>query len=199
MLGEGDLEADAIELAHMLDVKIYVGPAFEEEKTGGTFIVNRNLIVGEAAVSGISTFDDVVIYTIKGIPSKGEEIAELFELLGDLKVNLNVVAQQPYQGDTSVVSFSCEHDDIKRIDEALAINARFNTLETEKKEDICMISLVGVGMATHTGVAGKVFATLAEQGIPHYNITTSEISISATINEADKSQAIVSLAEAFGL
>ncbi len=199
MLGEGDLEADAIELAHMLDVKIYVGPAFEEEKTGGTFIVNRNLIVGEAAVSGISTFDDVVIYTIKGIPSKGEEIAELFELLGDLKVNLNVVAQQPYQGDTSVVSFSCEHDDIKRIDDALAINARFNTLETEKKEDICMISLVGVGMATHTGVAGKVFATLAEQGIPHYNISTSEISISATINAADKAQAIVSLAEAFGL
>jgi aspartokinase len=67
--------------------------------------------------------------------------AELFELLGELKVNLNVVAQQPYQGDTSVVSFSCEH----------------------------------------------------------YNITTSEISISATINEADKAQAIVSLAEAFGL
>lgn len=199
MLGEGDLEADALELAHMLDVKVYVGPAFEEEKTGGTYIVNRNLIVSEAAVSGISTFEDVVIYTIKGIPNQGEELTELFELLGELKVNLNVISQQPYQGDTSVVSFSCEKDDIERIDNALAINARFNSLETEKKDDICMISLVGVGMATHVGVAGKVFATLAENDIPHYNITTSEISISATIDADNLSKAVVALAEAFGL
>ena len=199
MLGEGDLEADAIQIAQMLDVKIYVGPAFEEEKTGGTYIVNRNLIVSEAAVSGISTFDDVVIYTIKGIPNDGDEIAELFELLGELKVNLNVISQQPYQADSSVVSFSCEQDDIERIDKALAINARFKDLETAKQEDICMISLVGVGMATHVGVAGTVFATLAEQGIPHYNITTSEISISATIDAENKAKAVVALAEAFRL
>ena len=199
MLGEGDLEADALELAHMLDVKVYVGPAFEEEKTGGTYIVNRNLIVGEAAVSGISTYEDVVIYTIKGIPNQGEEIAELFELLGELKVNLNVISQQPYQEDTSVVSFSCEKGDIERIDNALAINARFNTLETEKQDNICMLSLVGVGMATHVGVAGKVFATLAENDIPHYNITTSEISISATIDAENLSKAVVALAEAFKL
>ena len=199
MLGETDLEAEAVELANMLDVQIYVGPAFEEEKTGGTYIVNRNLIVEEVAVSGINTYDNVVIYTIKGIPNQGEEIAELFELLGELKVNLNVISQQPYQGDTSVVSFSCETPDVERIDNALAINARFKDLETEKQDDICMISLVGVGMATHVGVAGKVFATLAEQEIPHYNITTSEISISATIDAANKARAVVALAEAFRL
>ena len=62
-----------------------------------------------------------------------------------------------------------------------------------------MISLVGVGMATHVGVAGKTFATLAEAGIPHYNITTSEISISATVDADDKAKAVVALAEAFRL
>lgn len=62
-----------------------------------------------------------------------------------------------------------------------------------------MLSLVGVGMATHVGVAGKVFATLAENDIPHYNITTSEISISATIDAENLSKAVVALAEAFGL
>ena len=200
MLGDGDLEAEAIELASMLDVKLYVGPALKEDHSGGTYIVSRkNIVVEEAAVSGISTFDDVVIYTIKGIPNQGEEIAELFELLGDLKVNLNVISQQPYQDGTSVVSFSCEKGDIDRIDNALAINARFKGLETEKKEDICMISLVGVGMATHVGVAGKTFATLAEAGIPHYNITTSEISISATVDADNKAKAVVALAEAFRL
>jgi len=200
MLGDGDLEAAAIELASMLDVKLYVGPALKEDHTGGTYIVSReSIVIEEAAVSGISTFDDVVIYTIKGIPNRGEEIAELFELLGDLKVNLNVISQQPYQGETSVVTFSCGADDIDRIDSALAINARFKDLETEKLDDICMISLVGVGMATHVGVAGKTFATLAEAGIPHYNITTSEISISATIDAANKAKAVVALAEAFRL
>ena len=199
MLGEGDLEALSVELAKTLDVKIYVGPAFDDDKSGGTYIVNKNIIVEEAAVSGISTYDDVVIYTIKGIPSDGEEIAELFELLGDLKVNLNVISQQPYQDDTCVVSFSCERPDIENIDKALAINARFNQLETVKQENICMISLVGVGMASHVGVAGKVFATLAEAGIPHYNITTSEISISATIDAENRSAAVVALAEAFQL
>ncbi len=199
MLGEGDLEAEALQLADMLDVKLYVGPAFEKEKTGGTYIVDRKLIVGESAVSGISTYDGVVIYTIKGIPNQGDVVAELFELLGELKVNLNVISQQPYQENTSVVSFSCEKDDIERIDEALSINARFNSLDTSKFEDVCMISLVGVGMATHVGVAGKVFSTLAEEGIPQYNITTSEISISATIDAANKAKAIVALAEAFNL
>lgn len=199
MLGESDLEAEAIELGKMLDVQIYVGPAFEEEKTGGTYIVNKNIIVEEAAISGISTYDDVVIYTIKGLPNTGEEVAELFELLGDLKVNLNVISQQPYQDGTCVVSFSCERPDIERIDAALEVNARFKELETVKQDDICMLSLVGVGMATHVGVAGKVFATLAEAGIPHYNITTSEISITATIDAEHKSEAVVALAEAFQL
>lgn len=199
MLGDGDLEAEAIELASMLDVKLYVGPALKEDHSGGTYIVNRNIIVEEAAVSGISTYDDVVVYTIKGVPNQGDQIAELFELLGDLKVNLNVISQQPYKGDTCVVSFSCGNDDIERIDNALAINARFRGLETQRKDAICMISIVGVGMATHVGVAGKTFATLAEAGIPHYNITTSEISISATIDAANKAEAVVALAEAFNL
>lgn len=199
MLGEGDLEATAVELANTLDVKIYVGPALEDDESKGTYIVNKNIIVEEAAVSGISTYDNVVIYTIKGVPTDGEEIAELFELLGELKVNLNVISQQPYQDDNCVVSFSCEKDDIERIDNALAINARFNQLETVKMDNICMISLVGVGMASHVGVAGKVFATLAEAGIPHYNITTSEISISTTVDAENRSAAVVALAEAFQL
>ena len=80
MLGDGDLEAEAIELASMLDVKLYVGPALKEDHSGGTYIVSRkNIVVEEAAVSGISTFDDVVIYTIKGIPNQGEEIAPTSE------------------------------------------------------------------------------------------------------------------------
>ena len=62
-----------------------------------------------------------------------------------------------------------------------------------------LISVVGAGMANHAGVAGKVFSVLAEEGIWHYNITTSEISISAAIDSENKAQAIVALSEAFRL
>ena len=61
------------------------------------------------------------------------------------------------------------------------------------------ISVVGVGMATHTGVAAKVFGVLAEEGISYYQITTSEISISFTIDPCNKSKAVGALSRAFGL
>lgn len=198
-LGETDLEAGAIELAKTLGVEVFVGPAFNENRIGGTFIVDRSVIVQEAAVSGISVSDDIVIYTIKDIATSGDAVSELFEMLGDLSVNVDVISQQTYSENACAVSFSCSGGDIEAIDKAFAGNSRFCNLEVMKKEDICLVSLVGVGMTTHVGVAGKTFATLAENGIRHYNITTSEISISAAIDSDKKNEAVIALSEAFRL
>ena len=66
MLGESDLESRAIELAKAFGVEVYVGPAMEEEKSGGTYIMDRSLIVQEAAVTGLTVSDDIVVYTLKG-------------------------------------------------------------------------------------------------------------------------------------
>ena len=67
------------------------------------------------------------------------------------------------------------------------------------EEDLAMISLVGVGMATHSGVASEVFNVLAANDIKYYQITTSEISISVTVDMEWKSKAAIALAEAFEL
>ena len=67
------------------------------------------------------------------------------------------------------------------------------------QDHLCLVSVVGVGMATHVGVAGTVFKTLAENEIRHYNITTSEISISTAIDIADQTRAVIALSEAFSL
>ncbi|MGN0657961.1 MAG: ACT domain-containing protein [Emergencia sp.] len=199
LLGDSDLESRAVELARAFDVKLYVGPAFEPERTGGTYIMDRSFIVQEGAVAGIAVSDNIVIYTLKGMPATGERIAELFEVLGDLEVNIDMISQQTCSSDICAVSFSCERERMEEIDRAFEGNQRLRDLEITRKEDLSLISLVGAGMASHTGVAGKVFGTLAAGGIRHYNITTSEISISAAVDTAQKAQAVVALSEAFQL
>lgn len=199
LLGGSDLESRAIELAKAFGVKVYVGPALEEEKYGGTYIMDRSLIVQEAAVTGITVSDDIVVYTLKGLPTAGDRIAELFELLSDLEVNIDMISQQTCSQNCCAVSFSCGKDKIAQIDKAFESNLRMRDLEISKQEHLSLVSLVGVGMASHVGVAGKVFGVLAQQGIHHYNITTSEISISAAIDNDQRAQAVVALSEAFSL
>jgi len=198
-LGESDLERRAVELAKGLNVKIYVGPAFDEEKKRGTCIMSRNMIVQESAVSAISTSDDIVIYTIRGISTKGDILAELFEMLGDLGVNIDVISKQTCSDHSCAVSFSCGRDKIETIDKAFSQNHRFRDLDTARQQDICLISLVGVGMASHVGVAGRAFSVLADHDIRTYNITTSEISISASIDRDRKAEAVIALSEAFSI
>ena len=199
ILGDNDLESRAIEIGKTKGVQIYVGPAFEDDKSGGTYIVNRNVVVEEAAVSGISVYDNILIYTLKGISVNGDMVAELFETLGDLGVNIDVISQQTCSPDSCAVSFSCGVEDEELIDKSFESNFRFRDLDIAKKGDICLVSLVGAGMASHVGVAGKVFVTLARAGIRHYNITTSEISISAAVDSDLKAEAVIALSEAFAL
>lgn len=199
LLGESDLESRAIELANNFGVKIYVGPAFDTDKSGGTYIMDRKIIVQEGAVTGIRTSNNIVVYTMRGIPVHGDAIAELFEMLGDMSVNIDVISQQTCTAETCALSFSCDSDNIEIIDKALDSNVRFRELDITKEENICLVSLIGVGMASHVGVAGKTFAVLAQNGIRHYNITTSEISISAVIDADKRADAIIALSEAFNL
>lgn len=199
LLGENDLESRAIELASAFGVKLYVGPAFEAEQNGGTYIMDRSFIVQEGAVTGLAVSDDIVVYTLKGLPAVGGEIAELFELLGDLDVNIDMISQQTCSENSCAVSFSCGREKIADIDQAFASNQRLRDLEIYRQDDLSLVSVVGAGMASHTGVASKVFSVLASKGVRHYNITTSEISISAAIDSGQKGTAVVALSEAFQL
>lgn len=199
LLGKSDLESRALELGKRFDVKIYVGPALSNDKNGGTYIMDRSLIVKEAAVTGISLSDDIVVYTLNGISGKGDAIAELFQLLGDLEVNIDMISQQSGESGLSAVSFSCGKNKIPDIDKAFAGNQRLRNLKIGKRDDLTLVSIIGVGMASHVGVASKVFSVLASENIRHYNITTSEISISAAIDASNRSKAMVALGEAFDL
>ena len=97
------------------------------------------------------------------------------------------------------MAFSCDERQSAALDKALAENQTLSAINTEKQSGLALISLVGTGMASHSGVAGKVFTVLANEGIRYYQITTSEISISVTVDNSNKGKAVIALGEAFNL
>lgn len=197
--GEMELEGRAIELANKYNVKLFIGDFESTDKSGGTYIMNQNLIVESMPVTGISITEDCVIYTLKGIQNDGTAVADLFELLGTLDINIDMISQQIAEDGSCTVSFSCDSDQTASLDDAVASNELLSALNIEKQTDLSMISVVGVGMASHSGVASKVFSVLANQKIKYYQITTSEISISVTVDKENKGSAVVALGEAFNL
>lgn len=198
-LGDIKLEGRAIELASKYNVEVFIGDPTKEDSTGGTYIMNQNLIVESMPVTGISISENCVIYTLKGIRNDGAAVADMFELLSRLDINIDMISQQIAGDGTCNVVFSCDERQSAALDKALAENQTLSAINTEKQSGLALISLVGTGMASHSGVAGKVFTVLANEGIRYYQITTSEISISVTVDNSNKGKAVIALGEAFNL
>ena len=150
-------------------------------------------------VTGISISDDCSIYSLQGMKNDGIAIADLFQILANLNINVDMISKQTYGDNLCTVSFSCTDAQSAELDAALENNGNLKGITLKKQPNLSIISLVGVGMATATGVASKVFTILAKEGIMYYQITTSEISISVTVNRDEKIKAVIALCEAFGL
>ena len=196
LLGENPLESRAIELASTYDVELRIDKPFGK---GGTRIMSQNLIVESTPVSGVSISENAVIYTLKGISNKGDAVAALFDALGNLDINIDMISQQSESKGTCTVSFSCEASQAAGLEDSFNNIPSLDGIDVSKQDGLSMVSIVGVGMASHTGVASKVFSVLASEGIEHYQITTSEISISVTVDRENRGKAVVALGEAFNL
>ncbi len=204
-LGADKVETRAVELAKKYNVKLFLGKSLEKDKSKGTYIVNKemivneNLVVEDMPVTGMGIQDEISIFTLRNVPSDGKAVAECFRILGDLGINVDMISQQMAADGTCTVSFSCDDKQGNTLEAELAKQDEFKDIVIDRVSDLAMISLVGVGMATHSGVSGKVFQILAENGIRYYHITTSEISISVTVAMDQKLKAAIALCRAFHL
>ena len=193
------LETRSVELAKKYNVKLYIGKSLETDKRKGTYVMNDSIYIEEMPVTGISISDDCSIYSLRGMENDGVVVANLFQLLADLHINVDMISKQAYGDNKCTVSFSCTDPQAKDLDRAIENHEILSEILIEKQSNLSILSLVGVGMATATGVASKVFSILAKEGIMYYQITTSEISISVTVNRDEKIKAVIALCEAFGL
>lgn len=204
-LGGDKIETRAVELAKKYNVRLYLGKIFNENKEEGTFVVNKeeimnkNIYMEDMPVTGIGTQDNVSIFTLRNIPADGKATAECFGILAELNVNVDLISQQASAEDKFMISFSCDTEQGKLLQQKLEEREFFRDIEISRTDDLAIISLVGVGMATHSGVASKVFRILAEKEIRYYHITTSEISISISVDMQWKLKAAIALAMGFHL
>ncbi|MDD2189389.1 MAG: aspartate kinase [Eubacteriales bacterium] len=197
--GAAILETRSVELAKKYNVKLYIGKSLESDKRKGTYVMNDTFYIEEMPVTGISISDDCSIYSLQGMKNDGIVIASLFQLMADHNINVDMISKQIYGDNLCTVSFSCTDAQSEELDAVIENSDILDGITLKKQTNLSIISLVGVGMATSPGVASKVFAILAREGITYYQITTSEISISVTVNQDEKIKAVIALCEAFGL
>ncbi|MEG1930329.1 MAG: aspartate kinase [Anaerovorax sp.] len=198
-LGNEILETRSIELAKKYSVDLFIGKALETDKRKGTKIMNETILVEDMPITGITMSDNCTIYSMRNMENDGVAVADLFCLLAESNINVDMISKQIDGNGKCTVSFSCTEEQAKDLDAAIASNQKLGRIEIGKQRNLSILSLVGVGMATCAGVASKVFSILAKEGIPYYQITTSEITISVTVDQDKKMKAVIALCESFGL
>jgi len=198
-LGAKVLQTRSVALAMVHQVRVRVLSSFED--LPGTLVVSEEEIVEQEIVSGIAYSRGEAKVTVVGLEDRPGQVSHLFAPLAEQNVNVDMIVQSASEDGTSTdLTFTVPEDDLARAVDVLETNK-----ETMKFRDlvytagVVKVSVVGVGMRSHAGVARKMFDTLAEKGINVQVISTSEIKISVIINAEYTELAVRALHTAYGL
>ncbi len=170
-------------------------------KKTGTFVVDENKLIEKEIVSGVSYSNNESKLTLSGIADKPGISATIFGLLANNNINVDMIVQNTSQdGVTANITFTVPNGEIYNTKKLLEDNQNlidFKSIETDT--NISKISVIGMGMMSQSGVAKKMFTTLAENSINILAISTSEIKISVLIDKKFTKIAVKSLHEAYNL
>lgn len=197
-LGAGIMELRAVEIGCKYQIPIYV--ASSQHDITGTTIRGVDHNMEENVITGLSISDDVLMVTISNLEFKVENIAIVFEKLAEANINVDMISQTgPINGIVNL-SFTASTDDYDVIKEVMQqLKKQYQEIDIELEDDITKVSVIGVGMLNQSGVTEKIFRILANHHISFRQVTTSEISISYTINKKDKATTVAVLAGELGL
>jgi aspartate kinase len=138
--------------------------------------------------------------TLRGVPDRPGVAATLFNRMAQANVNVDMIVQNVSLDGVTDISFTVSRPDLRKtMDACLLIQRDIGAREVIADEDIAKISVVGIGMRSHTGVAAKMFDTLAKRGINIEMISTSEIKVSCIVRESQAEEAVRALHSAFEL
>ena len=170
-------------------------------KQSGTLVVDENKLIEKEIVSGVSFSNNESKLTLSGIADKPGISATIFGLLANKNINVDMIVQNTSQdGVTANITFTVPNSDIHNAKKLLEENQNlidFRSIETDT--NISKISVIGMGMMSQSGVAKKMFTTLADNSINILAISTSEIKISVLIDKKFTKIAVKSLHEAYNL
>lgn len=197
-LGAQVMYTRAIEVAKKFNIPIYVKGSFTKKE--GTIIMGKTPAIEESIVRGVAFTDDETKITFCNVPDKPGIAAHLFNELGRQNINIDMIVQNVSHRKVTDISFTVSKKNLaKTLKISKKISKGVGAGEIIFDENIAKISVVGVGMKTHSGVAAKCFSILAKNKINIDMISTSEISISCVVKKAVGKKAIRVLHKAFGL
>ena len=198
-LGASVLQTRAVEFAKKYNVPLHVRNSQNDSE--GTWIVAETPNMEHIVVSGAALKKDLTRVTIKNVPDRPGIAAKIFGDIAAANIVVDDIIQNVMDDNTANISFTVEHGDlhdikpvVERITKELGPKAH-----AIYQGDLAKVSAVGVGMRVHTGVAQRMFKTLADARINIQNITTSEIKISCIINKDDGPRALQLVHDAFEL
>jgi aspartate kinase len=198
-LGSKILQIRSVEFAGKYKVPLRVLSTFDDGP--GTLItMEENSSVENPVISGIAFNRDEAKVTVKGVPDIPGVASKILCPISDANIEVDMIVQNVAEDGTTDFTFTVHRNDYKQALEILQNTAtELGARSTSGADDICKVSMVGVGMRSHAGVASKMFKVLADESINIQAITTSEIKISVVIAEKYLELAVRALHTAFGL
>jgi len=195
-LGAKVLQNRSVELAKKMGVNLVTRSSFNDNP--GTLITKEENIMEKPLVSGIALDKNQSRISLKGVEDRPGIASEIFNALADEAINVDMIVQTIGADGKTEIDFTVPQSEIERVK---TVMESFNGIisNIEYKEDVAKVSIVGVGMKSHSGVAAKAFTTLAKEGINIEMISTSEIKVSMVIDEKYSELAVRALHEAYEL
>lgn len=198
MTGAKVLQPRSVEMAKKYDVPIYVKSTFSDE--GGTLVTKEDKDMEREILSGITYDRDQAKITVVHVPDKPGVAAMLFTPLSQQNIIVDMIIQNVSLEGFTDVTFTVSKKDLTEAQKIIQKTAEtIGAKKVEVDDQVSKVSIIGVGMASHAGVAAKMFSALADEGINIMMISTSEIKISCIIQRKYTELAIMVLHDTFGL
>jgi aspartate kinase len=188
------MQSRSIEVAGKFDIPIHVRSSFK--KTEGTWIVKEEKSMEDVLVRGVSCNKDEAKLTVGRLPNKPGVAAKIFRCLADKGINVDMILQDIDDPNDTDISFTVPKGDCARAASALQ---KLGFKKIEKDLNLSKVSVVGIGMRSHAGVAAAMFEVLGKNRINIEMISTSEIKISCVIQRRHADKAVKLLHKKFGL
>ncbi len=197
-LGAQVMQPRSIEVALKYNIPIHVRSSFSKEE--GTMIMRESNKLESVAVRGIASNTSEAKITINAVPDQTGIAARIFTEISKAGVSVDIIVQNVSHTKHTDISFTVPKAELnKAFATAKVIAKKINAGEVTSNKNIARVSIVGSGMRSHTGIAAKMFQTLADNKINIDMISTSEISISCIISNRHTERAVRTLHKAFEL
>ncbi len=197
-LGSKVLQIRAVEFAGKYNVPLRVLSTFDDGP--GTLITYEEEEMEQALISGIAFNRDEAKLTVEGVPDQPGIAAAILGPIADANIEVDMIVQNVAENDTTDFTFTVHRNDYaKALDILQGVCQKLGAKKVTGDDQIVKVSMVGVGMRSHAGIASRMFRALADEGINIRMISTSEIKVSVVLDEKYLELAVRTLHETFGL